>query len=133
VSYAAFAGPDRPPPCGDNTIYDPFTLRCHCAAGLVFDPRSPNDCVDPSLPCPGDDVWSESAQQCVPRDAVSVSIGPAQIIRRGSSTSMPGGASFSRASVFGGTAGWLAGGAAVGGAILYFIDRRRPKAQRLFG
>jgi hypothetical protein len=58
--------PSTPPPCGSDAVLDPFTGLCHCVGGQVRDPRSPDDCVDPGLPCPGaDDIWSESLGRCI--------------------------------------------------------------------
>lgn len=67
MSYAAFSGgPSTPPPCGDQAILDPYTGLCHCSDDMVRDPRSPNDCVDPSLVCPNEgESWDETRQQCV--------------------------------------------------------------------
>jgi len=66
--------PSTPPPCGSDSVLDPFTGLCHCVGGQVRDPRSPNDCVNPRLPCPGaDEIWDEGTGRCV---RTTTTVGP---------------------------------------------------------
>lgn len=83
---------------------------------MVRDPRSPNDCVDPDLVCPGEgESWDETLERCVTTLPPVIIVGTKPKPSSGGGTTTP---PVQRAGMFGENGSWLLAGAAAGAVIL---------------